>query len=1042
VINDAPSAGGTYEYVIASADALGNENPSAPAPFSILVGAVVDLLVTVDYGAPPRLTWQSTDPSAVGFNVYRGGMKLNQSLITANSFLDGSFAGDTRTDYAVTALNVSGEESPARTVAVFPIALSAVSNPDAEGLSRPIVARYFNLLRAEAANNEASQPFALDRLELDLSLDGVAQFSQTIAAGQSVAAGDSYLGSAQFAAGPSVKDYLLKVSAIDEGETASVRYERSFVMPAVQPGVMAELSLADVPLAGGYADVNVCVENPGWTDMNVIVNRSGGSEPGDIYVAINNAEGLEISRAYYKGYPPGTHIAGGVGYVTIPPQGSLCVDIQVLVPAELPQGAQLTFVAGTDKFTSGGKDNQASISGTMISGITFSAYYGTAICDKAVYTNNEPVIITGQAINRLTGLPEPDAPVKIGFSTRGYKWFVEKVPGPLGLPVTLTTDENGFYSYTYNPPSGSGGEFNVWAAHPDVFDTLRQAKFMLYRLYATPGRGDIRMSKADTLKFRVSLINPGDTALTGFNSSFKAYTVDGGGNEIPETTLSGQVLFEPAFELKAGERKEVEIELTADMDAPDSSTVEFIFSSSQGAAAAFTGSVSLAEAIPVLILQSPSAGYVDISLDRGSSRAVTLKVKNNGLRELLDAKMTLPSLVGWIDSNLPKDVDGRVSLGNIPVGATKSFDLIFMPPADTGFGYHTDKLTITGSNSAQVFEVGLYPMITSDLTGSLKFTVTNILTQKVEGASINLRNPVIHKELGPYKTDALGQVTVAGLQEGEWSYQVTAPGHSIDTGTVTVIANQTELVTAHLNRSLVTINFKVEPVPYTDRYEIKIEQTFETHVPVPVMVIEPPSMSFIDVKPGFEAFVTVTVSNKGLISLLDLTIDGTQMGTARLDPLITYVPELKAMESIEVPIRISYAGASTGLPAGGASDFANCMTGNLFGGDGALGDDLVNLGAAFRGRSRCYYSDTEAAVMAGFAAGFYASLRIGNAASALVSPAAAAVTAFTCLAQALGYGGLDYPAVPLPQIAPTNYFTSGPQTGQCTNPDPLPDLPE
>ena len=42
------------------------------------------------------------------------------------------------------------------------------------------------------------------------------------------------------------------------------------------------------------------------------------------------------------------------------------------------------------------------------------------------------------------------------------------------------------------------------------FDQLNQAQVTIYRLYANPSAGDIRMSKNDTLPFSIKLINPGD----------------------------------------------------------------------------------------------------------------------------------------------------------------------------------------------------------------------------------------------------------------------------------------------------------------------------------------------------------------------------------------------------------------------------------------------------------------------------------------------------------------------------------------------------
>src|SRR5207253_2699274 len=113
---------------------------------------------------------------------------------------------------------------------------------------------------------------------------------------------------------------------------------------------------------------------------------------------------------------------------------------------------------------------------------------------------------TGQALNRASGLPMPNTPLKLGFFTRGFKFF-----------QAVTTDANGNYSYQYSPPAGLSGTVKVWAAHPDVFDALNQAEFKLYRVYATPQRGDIRMSKNDTLPFSITLVNPGDETLAGFD---------------------------------------------------------------------------------------------------------------------------------------------------------------------------------------------------------------------------------------------------------------------------------------------------------------------------------------------------------------------------------------------------------------------------------------------------------------------------------------------------------------------------------------------
>jgi len=113
----------------------------------------------------------------------------------------------------------------------------------------------------------------------------------------------------------------------------------------------------------------------------------------------------------------------------------------------------------------------------MDSGITKSEYFGTAQADRDSYSNDEVIVITGQAVTRATGNPRPNAALKIGFSTRGFRWFKE-----------VTARRRGNYRYEYRPTLGLSGRFIVWAAHPDVYDLIRQDEFDLYRMYCRPSR--------------------------------------------------------------------------------------------------------------------------------------------------------------------------------------------------------------------------------------------------------------------------------------------------------------------------------------------------------------------------------------------------------------------------------------------------------------------------------------------------------------------------------------------------------------------------
>jgi hypothetical protein len=128
-----------------------------------------------------------------------------------------------------------------------------------------------------------------------------------------------------------------------------------------------------------------------------------------------------------------------------------------------------------------------------------------------------------------------------------------------------------------------------------------------------------------------------------------------------------------------------------------------------------------------------------------------------------------------------------------------------------------------------------------------------------------------------------------------------------------------------LTRSLVTVTFQVKPVPFTDRYEIVIEQTFLTFVPAPVLVLTPPKYDFGNVQPGFETTVIYELKNHGLIKTFDVNITGTRQGIFTLEPLIDFIPELLPQQVVQIPARIRLAenifGEAGGCDHGGLGGF-------------------------------------------------------------------------------------------------------------------------
>ncbi len=1019
---DHPETGGTYTYRISSFDSVGNESAGSELQQNLLVGAVVDLQVFVDAGSPPFLSWANTDPSATGYNVYRGGVKLNTAPLTETSFEDTFYAGNSAAAYDVSAVNGAGDEGPFQHVTVVPLTFSAVSNLDEDGYYSPLVTNYFNTLDITLANADTVKDITLESVEYRITVQGTETYLSGKELNQNISPLTAWTDRIVLPPPASTDTHILRMTARSSNPAGNVSIYQAYTLfeEISQPGDMIALMTDSLPVAGSYAAVSVRINNHGYADMNLAVNHSNGNEPGDFYITIENAEGLEMGRAYYQGTPPGTFVVDGTGFVSIAPGENITLDMQILIPANLTEGDILTFRGEIDKYSNDSNNitqqSSTPLAGIMQSAVSFTPYSGTAQADKNSYSGNEVITINGQAINRDTGLPEPDVPLKIGFQVRGYTWYED-----------VMTDAAGNYVFSYNPTEGISGEYLVWAAHPEVFDTLNQDAFSLYRVYPRPSYGEISLGKGESLNFQIHLYNPGETALTSLTTTFRAYTMDGDTEvEVPE--ISGSADISADVTVEPGGSELITLNIAAAVDAPDAVNVEYRFSTAEGAQTVFTGGVSLAEATPMITIENPSAGYVDISINRGTIVTVPVTISNRGLKDMTDVIITLPQDVTWMTSNLIQSSPGVVSLGDIPVGEYRTFDVVFLPPSDIDFGYYNDTVTITGSNTTQPYEVNLYAKVTTAETGSVLFKVVNILGQEVEGARVRLRNESLYEEVSGYLTNATGEVVVDDLKEGQWSYQVIAAGHSTAGGVVQVQADNTVLEEVFPEKSLVTIQFIVEPIPFTDRYEIKVEQTFETHVPLPVLVVDPPYLQYDGVLPGFATEFVATVSNKGLVKIEDVEISSADVLGAHLTPLINYIPEIKPGESIKIPYRVSYSGDGSILPGDGDEvdptaatvtktlkdvvfKALECLPGGTGGKfDGSIAQAVINIQTILKGRGYCRFtSQEEAEELANIASVILITFTYAQEVAALKEPPgvgevakAVIINAAKCAAQEMG----------------------------------------
>src|SRR5208282_5276232 len=82
------------------------------------------------------------------------------------------------------------------------------------------------------------------------------------------------------------------VSQQTDSEGDTVNYQQTFAVTnaAVPQGEIA-VSVNQLPLAGGLSPIQVQVFNRAFVPMQLVVFRSLGSQPGDLYVSVQNSLG-------------------------------------------------------------------------------------------------------------------------------------------------------------------------------------------------------------------------------------------------------------------------------------------------------------------------------------------------------------------------------------------------------------------------------------------------------------------------------------------------------------------------------------------------------------------------------------------------------------------------------------------------------------------------------------------------------------------------------------------------------------------------------
>ena len=228
------------------------------------------------------------------------------------------------------------------------------------------------------------------------------------------------------------------------------------------------------------------------------------------------------------------------------------------------------------------------------------------------------------------------------------------------------------------------------------------------------------------------------------------------------------------------------------------------------------------------------------------------------------------------------------SSADLGAGAKTTVTLALMPTDDLPLGQYTGTLALTGSNTGITMSFDFRAI--SDAVGDVQVNVQDEYTYYVAGAPlvanahVALRDPFDNSVVvAEGTTDASGSVLLPAVREGNYLLEVQADRHATYRAPFTVVAGPTNDKDVFIQRQTVTYTWTVTPTEIEDHYDVALETTFETNVPLPVVTITAPT-TLPDLSIGESAQIMVTIANHGLIAVENGVLSFSERPQATLSP--------------------------------------------------------------------------------------------------------------------------------------------------------------
>jgi hypothetical protein len=504
-------------------------------------------------------------------------------------------------------------------------------------------------------------------------------------------------------------------------------------------------------------------------------------------------------------------------------------------------------------------------------------FTATATTDKTVYKQGEAVVISGL----LTGNGTANAAVEVYIVNSGIRQTIDAV-----------TDASGRFQATFQPSVYQSGHFAAGACYPKEGLTTEQANFDIYGIKRTDsGYITHDLTVGETYQSTLRLTNTGTLPLNNLRAEIIAAPENATIAFTPISSVAGNATVTMNYTLmgnapsESTEWQEIKIRIISDESNLLEATIYAYFRTATGK------------------LES-SISSIRTTMTKGASRDYPLTITNVGKGATGKISLSLPASAAWLGTATPREMPSLATneSATIILRFTPADNLPINVPINGNIGVNCE----TGVGLPLSFSIE--PV--SESTGTLEidvcdeYTYYTVEAPHVAGAKVLLKHPVTGAIIREGLTNSSGLFAINDLPEGYYSLEVSADKHDSYKNNILVDPGKTTKKVVNLSFQAITINWNVEETEVEDEYEIVTTVTYETNVPVPVVVTELPEQLPVEelLDKGVYMFNAI-LTNKGLITAHDVQL--TFVGNSEL--LFEYPTmglSLRPQESVVIPVKV------------------------------------------------------------------------------------------------------------------------------------------